>query len=101
MAEKILTLHPEGKQGVNIDRARYDQIRSAIRAVLSERGEISFSTLADEVSVRLAGQFDGSIPWYTVTVKLDLEARGIIRRVPGTRPQLLQLDNYAKTRDLH
>jgi hypothetical protein len=29
----------------------------------------------------------GSVTWYTVTVKLDLEARGEIERVPRSRPQ--------------
>ena len=27
--EKIMTLHPEGKQGVNISKAKYDQIKGA------------------------------------------------------------------------
>jgi hypothetical protein len=32
----------------------------------------------------------GSLTWYTVTVKLDLEARGEIERVPGVQPQRLR-----------
>ncbi len=35
--------------------------------------------------------FDGSVMWYYTTVKLDLEARGEIRRVPGSRPQLIEV----------
>jgi len=30
MVERILTLHPEGNAGVNIDRTRYDLIRQTI-----------------------------------------------------------------------
>jgi len=30
MDDKIQTLHPEGKQGVNISRAKYDMIHHAI-----------------------------------------------------------------------
>ena len=30
MTDKIMTLHPEGKQGVNIDKAKYDVIKAAI-----------------------------------------------------------------------
>jgi hypothetical protein len=31
------------------------------------------------VSQTLEGKFEGSIGWYYTTVKLDLEARGVIR----------------------
>jgi hypothetical protein len=31
----------------------------------------------------------GSIGWYTTTVKLDREVKGIIARVPGSKPQKL------------
>lgn len=31
--------------------------------------------------------FQGSLPWHLEWVKLDLEARKAIRRVPGTSPQ--------------
>jgi hypothetical protein len=35
--------------------------------------------------------FNGSVMWYVTTVKLDLEARGEIKRVPNSRPQLVKL----------
>lgn len=89
--EKILTLHPEGKQGVNISKRKYDMIKAAILESLHERGEIAFKDLPDEVTKRLAGNFDGKIMWYVVTVKLDLEARGLIERVPKESPQRIRL----------
>lgn len=91
MSERILTLHPAGKQGVNIDRAKYDLIRQAILDSLAQRGEIPFGELDAAVAASLAAPFDGSIGWYTTTVKLDLEARGLIERVPGRSPQVLRL----------
>jgi len=39
----------------------------------------------------LQSSFDGSISWYVTTVKLDAEARGLIQRVPKSRPQRLRL----------
>ena len=54
-------------------------------------GEMTHTNLVSGVEQRLAGGFDGSIKWYLETVKLDLEARGVIERVPKTRPQLLRL----------
>lgn len=92
MTAKIMTRHPEeGKSGVNIDKAKYDVVRDAILASTRTHGEISFQDLTDEVRQKLEGSFEGSIPWYVVTVKLDLEARGEIERIPNRSPQYLRL----------
>jgi hypothetical protein len=90
MEDKILTLHPEGKKGVNISRAKYEMIRNAILAAIRSQGEISFEGLTSLVEYRLRNKFDGSVSWYVTTVKLDLEARGEIERVPGAEPQHLR-----------
>ena len=39
----------------------------------------------------LKNKFSGSIPWYVVSVKLDLEARGILERIPKTSPHRLRI----------
>jgi hypothetical protein len=92
--EKIETLHPDpSKQGVNISRAKYDLIRETILDLIRDRGEITFADLTTQCKEQLAGRFEGSIPWYVVTVKLDLEARGEIERIPNRRPQQLRLAN--------
>ncbi len=92
MAEKIATKHPDpAKGGRNIDRKNYDAVRSAVLATLRARGEMTAEALQDEVGRRLRGRFAGSVSWYYVTVKLDLEARTLIERVPRSRPQRLRL----------
>ena len=40
---------------------------------------------------KLEGKFDGSIPWYMEGTKLDLEARGIIERVPGQKHDMYRV----------
>jgi hypothetical protein len=35
--------------------------------------------------------FEGSVTWYVTTVKLDMEARGEVKRVQNSRPQLVRL----------
>ena len=88
--ERILTLHPEtDKKGVNISREKYDAMRHAILKAL-EGKTLTFSELEQAVSAQLTGNFDGSISWYMTTVKLDLEARGEIERVPGSSPQQIR-----------
>jgi hypothetical protein len=92
MSERFLTLHPDpGKQGTNIDRDKYDLIRQAILESVRERGEITFQELTRAVRARVQDRFEGSVTWYVTTVKLDLEARGLLQRVPGSRPQRIHL----------
>jgi len=89
--EKILTLHPQGKKGVNILKRRYDQIREYVLTTITEAGDISFEALSDRAVEDLSESFDGKVLWYVVTVKLDLEARGIIERIPKTSPHRLRM----------
>ena len=90
MEERTLTRHPQGKKGVNISKQRYDAMRAAIIDALAT-GDMTHTDLVKGVEQRLQGGFDGSVKWYVETVKLDLEARGEIERVPKTSPQLLRL----------
>lgn len=89
--DRILTLHPEGKCGVNIENGKYRTMRSAIlRVVPQSREGVPFKQLESLVTPHLdAEAFDGSasVAWYLVTVKQDLEARGLIEKVPYARPQ--------------
>ena len=90
MSEKFLTLHPQNKQGVNIDKGKYEAIKGAILEAVGEKEGITFDELTASVGEKLP-DFDGSISWYTVSVKLDLEARGMIERIPKQSPQQLRL----------
>ena len=91
VTERIMTLHPAGKQGVNIDKSKYDMVRQAIEEELRAQPGITFSGLTDAVGERIGDVFDGSVGWYVVSVKLDLEARGVLERVDGRSPQRLRL----------
>ena len=89
--ERIRTLHPDGKTGVNIEVSKYERIKQAILDSIQQRGVISFKELPAAVEENLKEPFDGSIGWYTVSVKLDLEARGVIERIPGRSPQQIRM----------
>jgi hypothetical protein len=91
MRDMVRTLHPQKKQGVNISRQKYEIIREAILCVLKAEKEITFMKLSRAVEKEVKGNFEGSVTWYVTTVKLDLEARGEIKRVPNSRPQLVRL----------
>lgn len=54
---------------------------------LDSKGALTFTEMAELVEKKVAGRFEGSVLWYGEVVKLDLEARKIIERISGTRPQ--------------
>ncbi len=79
MTDKIRTLHPDPtKKGVNIDRAKYDLVRRGTLEVLGRQETMKPMKLFEAVADHLKSQMDGSIAWYAVSVKLDMEARGEI-----------------------
>lgn len=93
--EKIQTKNVTGANGFNISRPMYEEVKKAILNSLSARNGEGMLTkdlpkaIAKQVDKKLFA--DASVPWYTTVVKLDLEARGLIKRVPGSQPQMLQL----------
>ncbi len=92
-AEEIfLTIHPEPrKPGTKIEKAKYDVVRNAILEILHAYGALSPARLENLLEEQLLKKLDGPVAWYYTTVKLDLEARGEIRRVPNSEPQLVEL----------
>lgn len=91
MEDRILTLHPEGKKGVNILKRKYDVIKKYILDKVEEHGEITYESLDDMARKELQKTFDGKVAWYIVSVKLDLEAREIIERIPKTSPHKIRM----------
>jgi hypothetical protein len=90
-----MTQHPEGKQGVNISKAKYDVMRDAmVDEMVDEmrgKGEVPLKEIREAVEKKIKGKFEGVILWYFETVKLDLEARKVVERIPGKKPQHVRL----------
>jgi hypothetical protein len=87
--EKILTKHPQGKTGRNVSLKTYQTLKTAILATLKNK-ELTQTELFNGLHQKLEGKFTGSIDWYGETVKLDLEARGLIKRT-NDKPQKYKL----------
>jgi hypothetical protein len=93
--EKVLCETPTlGKQPT---RWKYDLVRSVILAVVpaDEQG-VEFSKPPELVEGQLSPndlENLGSVSWYTTTIKLDLEVKGDIERIPGSNPQRLRRVN--------
>jgi hypothetical protein len=83
--DKILTKHPLGKSGKNIDRQKYETLKKSILSALRNK-ELTHTELFNQLNRTLKDTFSGSISWYAETVKLDLEARKLIHR-NSSKPQ--------------
>ncbi|HSQ56029.1 MAG TPA: hypothetical protein VLM40_09800, partial [Gemmata sp.] len=82
-----------GKSATRIEKWKFDAIRSAIRAVVPSSGDgVLFSQLPELAKKKMdANELKrlGSLMWYVTVVKLELEVRGELRRVPDVSPQRL------------
>jgi len=85
-----MTLHPKGKKGVNILKRRYDVIKDYILKEVDRMGEPTYEEVNRNAVQDLTPTFDGKVGWYVVSVKLDLEARGLLERIPKTSPHQIR-----------
>ena len=57
--ERITTLHPQGKKGVNISKRKYDAARDAIIESFRVGGDMTFTRLAEDVRQRIGHRLPG------------------------------------------
>lgn len=80
-AGKIIVTHPVTGTEKKFDTSIYEPFKSAIIQSLKGSKGKTFAELTDQV-VKIIREkmpgFKGSIPWYTISVRLDLETRGIV-----------------------
>lgn len=88
--EKIQTLHPDKtKTNKRISLEKYNFIKTNLLAVL-KKTELTHTDLMEALYQRVKDSFEGGVQWYGETVKLDLEARGVIERT-GKKPEKYRL----------
>lgn len=90
MEKKIQLTHPQGKKAVSMAPDKYNLLKGALLNCLKSGGELTHTEIGQVVAEELKNnkvKFDGNVNWHLEWVKLDLEANGIIERVPQTSPQ--------------
>ena len=89
--ETVDALHPDpDKNGRPVDRESYEAMKAVLLRVIPADAEgVRFSALKGLARPHLppGTKAHASPGWWATTVKLDLEARGMIERVPGASPQ--------------
>jgi len=89
MSEKEMfdALHPDPeKQGTRVTKTTYETYKEALLKVIpASEGGVEYGSLSKSVVPYLTDELveNTSQGWWVTTVKLDLEARGMIERVPG------------------
>jgi hypothetical protein len=68
----------------------YDLMRVGLIDCLKEK-PLTHEELIACVTKKLQSKFEGSMKWYAENVKLDLEARGEIERVPSKKHETYRL----------
>ena len=80
-SKKVIITYPTTGTERKFDAAIYEPIKAAIIKSLKGSKGKTFTELTEDVTKILRKQipdFKRSVPWYTITVKRDLETRGIV-----------------------
>lgn len=80
-AKKIIVTHPATGSERKFDAVIYEQVKAAIIKSLKGSKGKTFTQLTHDVVKIIRKQmpdFKKSIPWYTISIRLDLETRGVV-----------------------
>jgi len=81
VVKKIILTHPRTGREFEIDTIIYNPFKAAIVESLKNSKGKTFTELTDNVVKIIRKKIPGfkkSIPWYTISILLDLETRGIV-----------------------
>lgn len=79
--KKTTTTHPQTGSQFKVDAAIYEPFKAAILQSLKGSNGKTFTELTDDVVKIIKKKMPGfkkSIPWYTISIRLDLETRGVV-----------------------
>ncbi|MBL7743000.1 MAG: hypothetical protein JNN00_05930 [Chitinophagaceae bacterium] len=79
--KKIILTHPRTGTAFAIDSDIYTPFKTAILQSLKGSKGKTFTEITDDVVKIIRNKMPGfkrSIPWYTISIRLDLETRGIV-----------------------
>ena len=79
--KKVVTTHHTSKREMKIDATIYEPFKAAIIQSLKGSKGKTFTELTDDVVKIIRKKmpaFRGTIPWYTISIRLDLETKGVV-----------------------
>jgi hypothetical protein len=81
LSQKVECLNPNTGGKMNIDKTTYDLFSKAIYHALKKKPSLTYTEIVEGIKDCFRQQrtkFDGSVGWYAVTVKHDMQVRGVI-----------------------
>lgn len=94
LAGKVKCLNPNTGSRMNIDADTYELFSKAIYHTLTGSKGLTFTQLVEGIEDCFQKQqtkFNGSVGWYAVTVKNDMQAKGLISVVTEQGKKIHQL----------
>lgn len=101
----IRTIQSGDRVGPLINKIHYEEIKDFFLQTLEEQTALSISTLLEKGKERFNHLFKDETGWYLYNVKLDLEARGMIRQLfpdkRNKRPMIGKMENTSEQIQSH
>jgi len=98
---KSTITHPVSRREMKIDTETHRRFEDAILRSLRGSPGKTFTQLTDDVVKTIRKewpQFKGSIQWYTISVRLDLESRGVVETFTEKGKKWNRLRSMARKR---
>ena len=89
MEQKIQLKHPAGKKAISMDKEKYDTLKKYMLSHLKDNSQSTHTELLNSIIKHFKSDkinFSGSVEWHMEWVKLDLEARKLIKRTADKAP---------------
>ena len=96
---KIECINPNTRRSFFLNADTWMLFNKAIAYALKENSPLTYSEIVEGVEKYFktnAIQFKGSLPWYAVSVKLDMEAKGMIEAFTEKGKKLHRLSATSK-----
>ena len=80
--EKVACLNPHSGREMKIEQDIYNLFTKEIKNALRNKKALSFTELTQIIKTNLSSKkikFDGSVDWYVVTIKNDMDAKGELK----------------------
>ncbi len=96
LSQKVECLNPNTGGKIKIDKTIYDLFSRAIFQTLEKSQPLTYTQIVEGIKdcfKQEKTKFDGSIGWYAVTIKNDMQARGIMEVFTEKERKLHRIKN--------